>query len=723
MKKIISVALATLLVLSAVMTFPVVFADATANDIITNTFDEGWETSEGSNLMFATPDGANGNALQFNYGTSYINTTGNNIRHYKIYNPVKVDDGFADYQPAANTTYKLTFRYRTRSLESYNIYINVRGVKDETVGDVLCRAVTVKKSLNLGGTYVWDEAVAYFTTPEEALEALAISVEYNNTTDSTGNGFPVVIDDLKLEKAPSNFVLINTFEEDDVTVDTINLGTDTQTYKVSNYNANETGYNTSSITSKNSYTLRANSTIGFRASRVTTHAKKAHFEIYDYSKGIDTNGKLQSFVPKKGSTYTISFDYKIASSSSQTLMFNIRPVTVDGEARSLGDVIVAAVTIPKSDANHPTPAIWKTATVDVPIEQAVDGLAVTVEASDTVGTYSFIDNVIVTEVKDECEHTTTKDVVTTPATYFTTGLKNVVCADEACGAVVEENVVIERITADPITYEYSYNAKAAALTVNGTFSEALVLDMIATNGAEFALNYEVAGKTYKAENISVAKGDVGVEIIINGFNKARLGKVKFNLEISWNGEVDAAYTDNAAEFNGKTNGEVDVTALITGEDKTAYDAFEAAIEAEDEKEIGTTADANNAFMNNSYKVNLAEGSAELKFSINDALRQTLKDNGGHEAAGRVVTFKLKIGENTYEEVIEELRVHMTVNITGLSFTHMNSEISAWLEVTYTDSAKNFSTADNSVVYNSTQIIENAATAGNGIAAAFKDLMN
>ena len=338
---------------------------------------------------------------------------------------------------------------------------------------------------------------------------------------------------------------------------------------------------------------------------------------------------------------------------------------------------------------------------------------------------SHFKNIAITSFveESECTHETTKENITKEATYFTTGLKNVVCADEACGAVVEENVVIERITADPITYTYSYNAKAAALTINGTFSEALVLDMIATNGAEFTLNYEVAGKTYKVENIAVAKEDVGVEIIISGFNKARLGKVKFNLEISWNGAVGVAYTDNAAEFNSKTNGEVDVTTLITGEDKTAYDAFEEAIEAEDEKEIGTTADANNAFMNNSFKVNLAEGSAELKFSINDALRQTLKDNGGHEAAGRVVTFKLKIGENTYEEVIEELRVHMTVNITGLSFTHMNSEISAWLEVTYTDSAKNFSTADNSVVYNSTQIIENAATAGNGIAAAFKDLMN
>ena len=713
MKKIISVALATLLVLSAVMTFPVVFADATANDIITNTFDEGWTPTD-TNLALATPDGANGNALQFNAIANNAN------RYYKIYNPVKASGEYVDYKPLAKTTYKLTFSYRTRSLEN-NILINVRGVSGDTVGDVLARAVTVKNTLNLTD-YKWDTAVAYITTPDSALDALAISVELSGATAVAD--FNVAIDDVKLEKAPSNFVLANTFEEDDVNVDTINLGTDTSTYKVSDYNANETGYNTSTITSKNSYTLRTNSTFGLRAARVLSNAKKAHFEIYDYSKGIGTDNKLQSFVPKKGATYTITFDYKIAKSNNNNLCINIREVTTNDGTRTVGDIIVTAVDIPTNDTKHTTTSKWMTASVEVPISADIEGLAIVVESkTNAASTYSFFDNVIVTEVKDECEHETTKDDVTTPATYFTTGLKNVVCADEACGAVVEENVVIERITADPITYTYSYNAKAAALSIDGKFSEALILDMLATNGAEFTLNYEVAGKTYKVENIAVAKEDVGVEIVINGFNKARLGQVEFDLEISWDGAVGTAYTDNAAEFNGKTNGKVDVTALITGEDKTAYDAFEEAIEAEDEKEIGTTADANNAFMNNSFKVNLAEGSAELKFSINDALRQTLKDNGGHEAAGRVVTFKLKIGENTYEEVIEELRVHMTVNITGLSFTHMNSEISAWLEVTYTDSAKNFSTADNSVVYNSTQIIENAATAGNGIAAAFKDLMN
>ncbi|MBQ3058557.1 MAG: hypothetical protein IJD00_06370, partial [Clostridia bacterium] len=515
MKKTISVALATFLVLSAVMTVPVVFANTTANDIITNTFDDGWKTSEGSNLALETPDGANGNALQFNYITSYINTTGNNIRHYKIYNPVKVGDGFVDYQPAANTTYKLTFRYRTRSLTDYNIYINVRGVKNDTVGDVLCRVATIKKSLKLGSTNVWDTAVAYFTTPEEALEALAVTAEWGGANDSTTNNFQIVIDDLKLEKAPSNFVLINTFEEDDVTVDTINLGTDTQTYKVDGYNANETGYNTSTITtSKNSYTLRANSTIGFRASREPTSDKKAHFEIYDYSKGIGTDGKLQSFVPKKGSTYTITFDYKIARSNSHTLMINIRPVTVDGENRILGDVIVAAVTIPKGDTNHPTPAIWKTATVDVPIEQAVDGLAVAVEASTTVGTYTFIDNVVVTEVKDECEHenTTKTDANVVGATYFVDGSKDIVCE---CGETVQTGVVIPA-TADALSSCEEEFANGN-LTITLTYSEDLYKDI--DNGAKIYFNYSIDG--YNPEPIPILDG-YGAEITLEGFNASRL---------------------------------------------------------------------------------------------------------------------------------------------------------------------------------------------------------
>ncbi len=324
------------------------------------------------------------------------------------------------------------------------------------------------------------------------------------------------------------------------------------------------------------------------------------------------------------------------------------------------------------------------------------------------------------EFRDIAGHYYEKDTAaSSDAGYFTGGKLVKKCPN--CNDVKE--TILPRITANPITYEYSYDAKTASLTINGTFSEALVLDMIATNGAKFALNYTVAGKNYKAENIPVAAVDEGVKIVIEGFNKARLGKVEFDLEISWDGDVAAAYTENAAEFNTASKGEVDVAAIITGDDKVAFDAFEEAIIAETEKEIGTTANTNEAFMNNSYKVNLAEGSAELKFSLTDELRKELSNRGGYEAAGRVVTFKVKIGENTYSATIEELRVHMTVKITGLSFTHMNSDISAWLEITYAEGGKNFDTKDNSVVYSSAEIIENAATVGNDIASAFKDLMN
>jgi len=379
-------------------------AEVPSNVCIENTFDEAdWNPLANSNLVKEEiADGSNGNALRFNKVTSISATTGNAIRHYKIFNPQKVDGGYLTYKPSANTTYKLTFRYRTRSLTSYNIFINVRGVANDTVGDVLCRAVTVKKSLDLDNytstetpelDYKWDTAVAYFTTPGAALEALAISVEYNSAADSTG-AFNVALDDVKLETASSSFVIANTFEEDDVTVDTINLGTDTTVYKNSTIDVSQSVY---THTTANASTLRTNSTLAFRAARKDTNGVKyVHFEIYDYSQGKDENGKLKSFVPEIGSNYKITFDYKVARSTTQTLMYNVRPVIVDESGnRTLGTVIASAVSIPVNDENHPNPSVWQTASVNVPIAEAYDGLALTVEASATVVTYTTFDNVVV----------------------------------------------------------------------------------------------------------------------------------------------------------------------------------------------------------------------------------------------------------------------------------------------------------------------------------------
>ncbi len=402
MKRICSLLLSVVILATMVLSPTAgIFASAEesatmGNVVIENTFDEAdWNPLSNSNLVKQEKDGSNGNALQYNNITSSSATTGNAIRHYKIFNPEKVDGGYLDFKPSANTTYKLTFRYRTRSLTSNNIFISVRGVKDGTVGDALCRAVTIKKSLKLttNDDYKWDTAVAYFKTPETALQALAISVEWNGAADSTG-AFNVALDDVKLETAPANFVLANTFEEDDVNVDTINLGTDTTIYKNSSIDLTQSLYN--NTTTPNASTLRTNSTLGFRATRKNTEDDKVHFEIYDYAKGKDDTGKLQSFVPEVGSNYRITFDYKVARSGSTNIFYTVRPVIVaeDG-TRTLGAAIATAVSVPKNDEFHPTPAIWQTAAVNVPITEAYDGLALTAESGANVGTYTFFDNIVV----------------------------------------------------------------------------------------------------------------------------------------------------------------------------------------------------------------------------------------------------------------------------------------------------------------------------------------
>lgn len=415
MKKLFSLLLSVILLITVVfcpaIEIPKVSAapfNAENNSVIDNTFDDGWSPLNGSNTLLNVIEpssedvsGSNGYALQFNKPTT-VATQGNDIRHYKIYNPEKVGDGYVAYKPSVATTYKLTFRYRTRSISNYNIQINVRGVANDTVGDVLCRAVTVKPELDLDNyketetpelDYKWDTAVAYFTTPEAALQALAVSVEYSRSDIPSTGSFNVAIDDLRLETAPSNFVLANTFEEDDVTVDTINLGKDTTVYKNSSIDVSKGVYN---HTTTNASTLRTNRTLAFRATRSSSNTKKVRYEIYDYSKGLGTDGKLQSFVPEVGSNYRITFDYKVARSTSTNITYTIRPVTVDDSGdRVLGNAIATAVSIPKNDTNHPTPSTWKTATLNVPITSAVDGLALTLESGSDVGTYTTLDNIIV----------------------------------------------------------------------------------------------------------------------------------------------------------------------------------------------------------------------------------------------------------------------------------------------------------------------------------------
>lgn len=517
MKKLCSVLLSVAMIATMVFCPAAgIFASAEAEAatpnsvVIENTFDEAdWNPLSNSNLVKQSKDGSNGNALQFNVITSYTATTGNAIRHYKIFNPQKVDGGYLDFKPTANTTYKLTFRYRTKSLTSNNIFINVRGVANDTVGDVLCRAVTVKKTLKTD--YVWDTAVAYITTPATDIQALAISVEWDGGYDVTSNSFNVALDDVKLETAPANFVLANTFEEDDVNADTLNRGNDITIFPNSNGSVTECVYN--NTTTQNLSALKTNNILMFRAARAKTHAKLVRYEIYDYSQGKDENGKLKSFVPEVDSYYRITFDYKIASSTSTNLTYTIRPVTVASDGtRTLGDAIATVIRIPKNDEFHPTPSVWQVASVNVPITQAVDGLALTIEADATVAAYTAIDNVVVSKcdsdiITNDYEETILgrgKNATTMSSTKITGA--NLFHLGTKSGATPNTSRVLqfERITGQTeiangnYTYAEIYNpydADFAGFAPKTDTYYKLSFDYKVKRNTNGAINFNVRGKT------------------------------------------------------------------------------------------------------------------------------------------------------------------------------------------------------------------------------------
>lgn len=424
MKKICSILLSTAIIITAIfcptagISASVATAGTASPDVIINTFEEeGFQPNGTNGILADVPDlDKDGKSVRFGKITSLANTTGKDISHFVIYVPEKFDGGYRAFKPKTSTTYKLTFDYRTRSSNNFDLVMNIRGVTGGVPGDALCRAVTVKKSLqlNTNALYKVDTATVYFTTPDTPLDSLAITAESKSASDQ--DALNIAIDNVKLQKASSSFVVANTFEEDDVTVDTLNRGTDITIFPNNNNTVVERTYADENTTSS-SGTLRTNNTLSFRAVRTMSNSNKVHFEIYDYSKGLDANNKLQSFKPEVDSDYKITFDYKIMCSNTSTvnIYYNIRPVTVSGGTRTLGEPIATAIDIPGGDPNHPRPATeWHTATVNVPVTSNVDALAITIEtnSSGNFVSNSFIDNVVV-EKNDT-------DVITN--TYDETGL-------------------------------------------------------------------------------------------------------------------------------------------------------------------------------------------------------------------------------------------------------------------------------------------------------------
>ncbi|MBO5211903.1 MAG: hypothetical protein J6B80_08260, partial [Clostridia bacterium] len=112
-----------------------------------------------------------------------------------------------------------------------------------------------------------------------------------------------------------------------------------------------------------------------------------------------------------------------------------------------------------------------------------------------------------------CDHTNkeTTDNVTKAATYFTTGLKDVVCE---CGETVEEDVVIPYDTATPVTFDDAVlDPETNKLTVAWTYSEALNEDIKAAATKGLAVKFAFGDKEYTVPNtvLNTEGGSVTIE--------------------------------------------------------------------------------------------------------------------------------------------------------------------------------------------------------------------
>ncbi|MBQ2265773.1 MAG: hypothetical protein II342_00070 [Clostridia bacterium] len=298
----------------------------------------------------------------------------------------------------------------------------------------------------------------------------------------------------------------------------------------------------------------------------------------------------------------------------------------------------------------------------------------------------------------ECEHETTKDAIIEEATYFKAGLKNIVCADEACGAMVETDVVIPAAEA-ALNGDFTETFADGKLTISWTYSDALALDIL--DGAKISFNYSINGYT-KAVELS---GETGETVILEGFNADRL-----NADLTYN--LSAVYADvDTAKLNA-VGGAVK-TADIANDEK--LDALLEALEA-DAVVNGTVANSE-WLVSNTAKLDLKAAKAELNVAASQELIDALAAKGGR--TDRAVKLIVKIGDNITKEIeINDLRKYTIVTISGLSFEQLNGDISVQLVFDYANDEYDFATDE--IVFACGDMIANANTTA---ADAFVAYMN
>ena len=140
-----------------------------------------------------------------------------NFTYVEVYNPY--DENFGSFKPQVGKTYKISFDFMTQVWSS-NIEFNIRGVKEEGVGEIIANAITIKPGNSTHtGAYAWGKASTTVTIEEE-ISALSISIEIDKSSDA--NAYPY-LDNIKVEKIPDGDTTFIIYHSVDASYEEITL--------------------------------------------------------------------------------------------------------------------------------------------------------------------------------------------------------------------------------------------------------------------------------------------------------------------------------------------------------------------------------------------------------------------------------------------------------------------------------------------------------------------
>ncbi|MBE6779334.1 MAG: hypothetical protein E7545_00005, partial [Ruminococcaceae bacterium] len=217
-----------------------------------------------------------------------------------------------------------------------------------------------------------------------------------------------------------------------------------------------------------------------------------------------------------------------------------------------------------------------------------------------------------------CTHENKKDEIIEAATYFTTGLKNIVCDD--CNEPLEQGVVIPCDTANPVKFGTPVlNPETNELTVNWKYSDALATDIAKATNKAVKVILVFDEKEYDITLNTV--GSLEETLTLQGVNAERFN-AEFSVKLEFTVDSYDTATLNAVAKSAAVK--VSDTLDSTNEKAEAYNKLIEEIGKVENAVVAGEGTGNDDFTAGASKVDIANGKAEIKFVATKALIDELK---------------------------------------------------------------------------------------------------